>query len=186
MEAFLKIRTKDGVEIDAKHAMTPKKKKSVTKKVSKQKVPKGASATNEEYAKFIPIKSPDVSTIPTPWEDDADDDELSAAVQLNDDDKFETENDIYLKQDLEWNELMKEADTVQDDDDAASDIPDKDDTSSSSNVQDDEESDINSDVTYTDSDIEDCDIFHGIKETKSTSKPIKVYSGIPIDFDDSD
>ena len=183
MEAFLKIRTKDGVEIDAKHAMTPKKKKSVTKKVSKQKVPKGASATNEEYAKFIPIKSPDVSTIPTPWEDDADEDELAAAVQLDDDDKFETENDIYLKQDLEWNELMKEADAVQDDD-AISDIPDKDDVSS--DVQDDEESDVNSDVSYTDSDIEDCDVFQVVKETKTTSKSMKVYSGIPIDFDDSD
>ena len=117
---------------------------------------------------------------PVPW-DDEDVDELASAVDLGDDGKFETEDDIFTKQDKEWHELMKEADAINNDD-ASSEVPD-DDTFSEASLDDDR-----SDVSTIDSELEDGDVFYNytVKEAKVTPKAAKLYSGIPIDFDDSE
>ena len=199
MDALLKIRTRDGVEVlnnkvDAivsngkkqpKGAKVPKAPKSV-------KVPKGVSSTNQngEFAKFTPIKAPKTPAPPVPWEDE-DADDLESAIVLEDDGKFETENDIFTKQDKEWHELMKEADVVNNDD-SSSEVPDDD--NSLSEVPDDDNysetafEDDGSEVSNIDSEQEDSDVFcnYTPKESKVTPKATRVYSGIPIDFDDSD
>lgn len=193
MEALLRIRTKDGSEVlknkvevvvsnKTKPPKSPKPPK-VPKPPKAPKAPRGVSATskNGDFAKFTPMKTPNAPAPPVPW-DDEDVDELASAVDLGDDGKFETEDDIYTKQDKEWHELMKEGDTVNNDDDASSEVPD-DDTSSEANFDDD-----SSDISNIDSELEDGDVFYSctFKDTKVTTKTTKVYSGIPIDFDDSD
>lgn len=185
MDALLRIRTKDGSEVLKKEIEV------VSKKKTKTKVPKGVSSTkkNGEFAKFTPLKTPNI-TSPDAWDDENTDD-LASAVNLDDDGKFETENDIYIKQDQEWHELMKEVDKINNDD-ASSEVPDDDtfseknfddDVSDASNIDDD-----SSDVSNIDSELEDGDVFYvyAAKETKASVKPAKIYSGIPIDFDDSD
>lgn len=195
MEALLKIRTKDGSEVSKGNfndVFSKKKKQPKAAKAEKApkapKVPKGVSVAkkNGDFAKFTPIKTPTASAPPVPWEDE-NTDELASVVDLEDDGKFETENDIYLKQDQEWHELMKDAE-INDDagsevpDDAGSEVPD-DDTSSEANFDDDV-----SDVSNIDSDLEEGDVFYNYtkKEPKAAPKAAKIYSGIPIDFDDSD
>ena len=199
MEALLKIRTKDGSEVSKSNfndVLSKKKKQPKAPKVVKApKAPKGVSGTkkNGDFAKFTPIKTP-VAPSPVPWEDE-NADELASVIDLEDDGKFETENDIYLKQDQEWHELMKDAEInddagseVPDDagsevpDDAGSEVPD-DDTSSEANFDDD-----TSDVSNIDSELEECDVFYNYttKESKAAPKAARIYSGIPIDFDDSD
>jgi hypothetical protein len=184
MDALLRIRTKDGNEVlknKVEAVVTNKKKTSKAPKAPK--APRGVSATskNEEFAKFTPMKTLNIPAPPVPW-DDEDTDELASAVDLGDDGKFETEDDIFTKQDKEWHELMKEADTMNNDDDASSEVPD-DDTSSEANFDDDR-----SDVSNIDSELEDGDVFYSciVKEPKVNSRTTRVYSGIPIDFDDSD
>ncbi len=187
MEALLRIRTKDGSEVlknKVEAAVSKKTKAPKPPKAPKApKAPRGVSSAskNGEFAKFTPMKTPNAPAPPVPW-DDEDVDELTSAVDLGDDGKFETEDDIFTKQDKEWHELMKEADTVDNDGDASSEVPD-DDTSSEANFDDD-----SSDVSNIDSDLEDGDVFYisAIKEPKINLKPTRVYSGIPIDFDDSD
>jgi len=190
MEALLKIRTKDGSEVSKSNFNDVLSKKKKQPKAPKApKAPKGVSAAkkNGDFAKFTPIKTPAVPAAPVPWEDE-NTDELASVIDLEDDGKFETENDVYLKQDQEWHELMKDADVIHDDagsevpDDAGSEVPD-DDTSSEANFDDD-----SSDVTNIDSELEDTDVFYNytIKESRATTKTARVYSGIPIDFDDSD
>lgn len=190
MEALLKIRTKDGSEVSKSNFNDVlSKKKTQTKAPKAPKVPKGVSATkkNGEFAKFTPIKTAAAPAPPVPWEDE-NMDELASVVNLDDDDgKFETENDIFIKQDQEWHELMKDAE-INDDagsevpDDAGSEVPD-DDTSSEANFDDD-----SSDVSNIDSELEEGDVFYNytIKESKAAPKTARIYSGIPIDFDDSD
>ena len=121
--------------------------------------------------------------------------ELASVVDLGDDDeKFETEDDIFTKQDREWHELMKESDTLNNDD-ASSDIDKKDDDTYSEVSKDDANSEMDcddnsSDVSYIDSidsidnDIEDDNVFYNVKGSKADIKTRKIYSGIPIDFDD--
>jgi hypothetical protein len=215
MEALLRIRTKDGSEVlnqfDAVFSNKKKQPKVKQPKVKqpKVKVPKGVPATkkNGEFSKFTPIKTPTASAPPVPWEDE-NTDELASVIHLEDSGKFETENDIYLKQDLEWSKLMKDNDVINDDDDdASSEIPDdtssevpEDDASSevpeddivSELLEDDTSSDINiedysSDVSI-DSELEECNMFYKYttKESKEDPKTRKIYSGIPIDFDDDD
>jgi len=196
MEALLKIRTKDGSEVSKSNfndVLSKKKKQPKAAKAPKApkapKVPKGVSVAkkNGEFAKFTPIKTPNAPAPPAPWEDE-NADELASVIDLEDDGKFETENDIYLKQDQEWHELMKDAEKNDDDagsevpDDAGSEVPD-DDTSSEANFD-----DYSSDVSNIDSELEEGDVFYNytIKEPKAAPKAAKVYSGIPIDFDDSD
>lgn len=189
MEALLKIRTKDGSEVSKSNfndVLSNKKKQ--TKAPKAPKAPKGVSVAkkNGDFAKFTPIKTPIAPAPPAPWEDE-NTDELASVVDLDDDGKFETENDIYLKQDQEWHELMKDAE-INDDagsevpDDTGSEVPD-DDTSSEANFDDD-----SSDVSNIDSELEEGDVFYNytIKEPKAAPKATKIYSGIPIDFDDSD
>lgn len=181
MDALLRIRTKDGREVlKSKIDDVVSKKK---KQPKPPKAPKGVPVAKKdgEFAKFTPMKTPNAPAPPVPW-DDEDMDELTSAVELGDDGKFETEDDIYAKQDKEWHELMKEADTVNNDDDVSSEVPD-DDTSSEANFDDD-----SSDVSNIDSELEDGDVFYicTVKESKTNLKPTRVYSGIPIDFDDSE
>jgi hypothetical protein len=186
MDALLRIRTKDGNEIlksKIDDVVSKKKKQPKLPKAPKApKVPKGVSVAKKdgEFAKFTPMQTPPVSAPPVPW-DDEDVDELASAVDLSDDGKFETEDDIFTKQDQEWHELMKEADTLNNDD-ASSEVP-EDDTSSEANFNDDR-----SDVSNIDSELEDGDVFYSYtaKESKAIPKATKIYSGIPIDFDDSD
>lgn len=178
MDALLRIRTKDGNEVlKSKIDDVVSKKK---KQPKPPKAPKGVSVTkkNGDFAKFTPIKTPNTPAPPVPW-DDEDVDELASAVDLGDDGKFETEDDIFTKQDKEWHELMKEADTINNDD-ASSEVPD-DDTFSDASLDDDR-----SDVSTIDSELEDGDVFYNytVKEAKVTPKATKIYSGIPIDFDD--
>jgi hypothetical protein len=205
MDALLRIRTRDVGEVlnnkvDAivsngkkqpKGAKVPKVPKAP--KVPKvPKVPKGVSSTNKngEFAKFTPIKAPKNPAPPVPWEDE-DADDLESAIVLEDDGKFETENDIFTKQDKEWHELMKEADIVNNDD-SSSEVPDDD--NSVSEVPDDDNysetafEDDGSEMSNIDSEQEDSDVFYSYapKESKVTPKATRVYSGIPIDFDDSD
>ena len=193
MDALLRIRTKDG------SAVLKSKIDDVVSKKKKQpkspKAPKGVSVTkkNGDFAKFTPIKTPNTPAPPVPW-DDEDVDELASAVDLGDDGKFETEDDIFTKQDKEWHELMKEADTIhnfdtKDKDDSSSEVPD--DTFSEASLDDDisDVSNIDDDISdVSDIDIEtaDEDVFyrHTTKEPRGTIKPQKIYSGIPIDFDD--
>lgn len=173
MDALLRIRTKDGSEVSKS-----KFDDVVSKKKKQPKPPKGVSGINKngEFAKFTPIKTPNTPTTPAPW-DDEDTDELTSAINLEDDGKFETENDIFIKQDQEWHELMKEADTIHDD--SSSEVPDDD--SFSEEIFDGDRSDTDgSDVSIIDSEPED-EIFYN---SKATPKAAKVYSGIPIDFDD--
>ena len=187
MDALLRIRTKYGSEVlkNKTEAVVSNKKKQpkAPKPPKAPKAPRGVSSANKngEFAKFTPMKTPNAPAPPVPW-DDEDTDELASAVDLGDDGKFETEDDIFTKQDKEWHELMKEADMVNNDDDATSEVPD-DDTSSEANFDDD-----SSDVSNIDSELEDGDVFYicAIKDTKATPKTTKIYSGIPIDFDDSD
>lgn len=189
MDAILRIRTKDGGEILKKEIEVVSKKKPKTK--TKTKVPKGVSSTkkNGEFAKFTPLKTPSIA-IPDAWDDENTDD-LASAINLDDDGKFETENDIYIKQDQEWHELMKEVDKINNDD-ATSEVPDED--TLSENNFDDDGSDVSnndddmSDASNIDSELEDGDIFYryAAKEPKASTRPAKIYSGIPIDFDDSD
>jgi len=187
MDALLRIRTKDGREVwKSKIDDVVSKKK---KQPKPPKAPKGVSVTkkNGDFAKFTPIKTPNTPAPPVPW-DDEDVDELASAVDLGDDGKFETEDDVFTKQDKEWHELMKEADTINNDDassevpddDASSEVPD-DDTFSEASLDDDR-----SDVSTIDSELEDGDVFYNytVKESKATPKAAKLYSGIPIDFDD--
>ena len=177
MDALLRIRTKDG------SAVLKSKIDDVVSKKKKQpkppKAPKGVSVTkkNGDFAKFTPIKTPNTPAPPVPW-DDEDVDELASAVDLGDDGKFETEDDIFIKQDKEWHELMKEADTINNDD-ASSEVPD-DDTVSEASLDDDR-----SDVSTIDSEFEDGDVFYNYTVTEAKVKPkaAKLYSGIPIDFD---
>lgn len=173
MDALLRIRTKDGSEI-------LKSKIDVGSKKKKQpKAPKGVSVGKKdgEFAKFTPVKTPHAPAPPVPW-DDEDVGELASAVDLGDGGKFETEDDIFTKQDQEWYELMKEADMMNNDD-ASSEAPD-DDTFSEASLDDDR-----SDVSTIDSELEDGDVFYNytVKEAKVTPKAAKLYSGIPIDFD---
>jgi hypothetical protein len=202
MEALLKIRTKDGSDVSKSNfndVLSNTKKQTKAQKAPKApkaqkaqkapKAPKGVSVAkkNGDFAKFTPIKTPTAPAPPAPWEDE-NTDELASVVDLDDDGKFETENDIYLKQDQEWHELMKDADVINDDagsevpDDAGSEVQD-DDTSSEANFDDD-----SSDVSNIDSELEEGDVFYNytIKEPKAAPKATKIYSGIPIDFDDSD
>jgi len=208
MEALLRIRTKDGSEVvndklnavisNKKPQLKPSKalKSSKTSKSSKalksSKAPKGVSDDNNgDFAKFTPIKTPTTPIPPIPWEDESVI-ELASVVDLGDDDeKFETEDDIFTKQDREWHELMKESDTLNNDD-ASSDIDKNDDDTYSEVSKDDANSEMDcddnsSDVSYIDSidnDIEDCNVFYNVKESKADIKTRKIYSGIPIDFDD--
>lgn len=181
MDALLRIRTKDGSEVPKSNIgdIVSKKKQSKTSKPKAPKAPKGVSVTkkNGDFAKFTPIKTPNIPAPPVPW-DDEDVDELASAVDLGDDGKFETEDDVFTKQDKEWHELMKEADTINNDD-ASSEVPD-DDTFSEASLDDDR-----SDVSTIDSELEDGDVFYNytVKEMKVTPKAAKLYSGIPIDFD---
>jgi hypothetical protein len=180
MDALLRIRTKDGSEVLKNKLDAVTSKKTKTPKVPKApKVPKGVSSTkkNGEFAKFTPIQTPNAPVTPAPW-DDEDPDELVSAVDLDDDGKFETENDIFIKQDQEWHELMKEADAANNDD-ASSEVP-EDDTSSEANFDDDR-----SDVSNIDSDLDEGDAFYNyvVKEPRANIKVTKTYSGIPIDFD---
>ena len=219
MEALLRIRTKDGSEVlnqfDAVFSNKKKQPKVKEPKVKepkvkepKVKVPKGVSVTkkNGEFSKFTPIKTPTAPAAPVPWEDE-NMDELASVIHLENSGKFETENDIYLKQDLEWSKLMKDNDVINDDDDASSDVHDdtssevpEDDASSdvpeddmlSELLEDDTSSDINiddygSDVSI-DSELEECNMFYNYttKESKEVPKTKKIYSGVPIDFDDDD
>ena len=143
MDALLRIRTKDGSEVlKSKIDDVVSKKK---KQPKSPKAPKGVSVTkkNGDFAKFTPIKTPNTPAPPVPW-DDEDVDELASAVDLGDDGKFETEDDLFTKQDKEWHELMKEADTINNDD-ASSEAPD-DDTVSEASLDDDR-----SDVSTIDS-----------------------------------
>ena len=207
MDALLRIRTRDGGEVlnnkvdaivsngkkQSKGAKAPKAQKSVKvpKAPKSVKVPKGVSSTNKngEFAKFTPIKAPK-TPVPVPWEDE-DADDLESAIVLEDGGKFETENDIFTKQDKEWHELMKEAD-IENNDDSSSEVPDDD--NSLSEVPDDDNysetafEDDGSEVSNIDSEQEDSDVFYNYtpKESKVTPKATRVYSGIPIDFDDSD
>ena len=182
MDALLRIRTKDG------SAVLKSKIDDVVSKKKKQpkspKAPKGVSVTkkNGDFAKFTPIKTPTTPAPPVPW-DDEDVDELASAVDLGDDGKFETEDDVFTKQDKEWHELMKEADAINNDD-ASSEVPD-DDTFSEASLDDDRSDDDRSDVSIIDSELEDGDVFYNytVKEAKVTPKAAKLYSGIPIDFD---
>ena len=220
MEALLRIRTKDGSEVlnqfDAIFSNKKKQPKVKQPKVKepkvkepKVKVPKGVSVTkkNGEFSKFTPIKTPTAPVAPVPWEDE-NMDELASVIHLENSGKFETENDIYLKQDLEWRKLMKDNDVINDDDDASSEVLDdtssevpEDDASSgvpeddmlSELLEDDTSSDINiddysSDVSI-DSELEECNMFYNYttkatKESKEVPKTKKIYSGVPIDFDD--
>jgi hypothetical protein len=213
MEALLRIRTKDGSEVlnqfDAVFSNKKKQPKVKQPKVKepKVKVPKGVSVTkkNGEFSKFTPIKTPTAPVAPVPWEDE-NMDELASVIHLENSGKFETENDIYLKQDLEWSKLMKDNDVINDDDDASSEVLDDtssevlDDASSdvpeddmlSELLEDDTSSDINiddysSDVSI-DSELEECNMFYNYttKESKEVPKTKKIYSGVPIDFDDDD
>jgi hypothetical protein len=223
MEALLRIRTKDGSEVlnqfDAVFSNKKKKPKVKEPKVKepkvkepkvkepKVKVPKGVSVTkkNGEFSKFTPIKTPTAPVAPVPWEDE-NMDELASVIHLENSGKFETENDIYLKQDLEWSKLMKDNDVINDDDDASSEVLDDtssevlDDASSdvpeddmlSELLEDDTSSDINiddysSDVSI-DSELEECNMFYNYttKESKEVQNTKKIYSGVPIDFDDDD
>jgi hypothetical protein len=235
MEALLRIRTKDGSEVlnqfDAVFSNKKKQPKVKQPKVKqpkvkqpkvkqpkvkepkvkepKVKVPKGVSVTkkNGEFSKFTPIKTPTAPAPPVPWEDE-NMDELASDIHLENSGKFETENDIYLKQDLEWSKLMKDIDVINDDDDdassevlddtssevpeddASSDVPEddmlsellEDDTSSDINID-----DYSSDVSI-DSELEECNMFYNYttKGSKEVSKTKKIYSGVPIDFDDDD
>lgn len=196
MEALLRIRTKDGNEIlNNKIDVVQNKKTKAPKakaKAKASKVPKGVSASTEngEFSKFKPIKTPNAPAPPLPWEDESMDD-VGSVVNLDDDGKFETEDDLYTKQDREWNELMKEADVINDgalDDDACSDTHNDE---ASSEVSGD---DTSSDINYDDNgdfdstlDEEEGEVFYStFRETKTLTKPAKVYSGISIDFDDSD
>jgi len=230
MEALLRIRTKDGSEVlnqfDAVFSNKKKQPKVKQPKVKepkvkepkvkepkvkepKVKVPKGVSVTkkNGEFSKFTPIKTPTAPPPPVPWEDE-NMDELASVIHLENSGKFETENDIYLKQDLEWGKLMKDIDVINDDDDdassevlddtpsevpeddASSDVPEddmlsellEDDTSSDINID-----DYSSDVSI-DSELEECNMFYNYttKESKEVPKTKKIYSGVPIDFDDDD
>lgn len=191
MDALLRIRTKDGNEVLKNQVYAAVSKKTKAPKAPKAKVPKGVSSTkkNGEFAKFTPIQTPNAPAAPAPW-DDEDIDELVSAIDLEDDGKFETENDIFTKQDKEWHELMKEADAVNNDDatseapdDASSEVPDDDDTFSDVNFDDDR-----SDVSNIDSELDEGDAFYNynVKEPRGNIKVTKTYSGIPIDFDDSD
>jgi len=187
MEALLKIRTKDGSEVSKSNfndVLSKKKKQPKAPKVAKApKAPKGVSGTkkNGEFAKFTPIKTPSAPAPLVPWEDE-NTDELASVVDLEDDGKFETENDIYLRQDQEWNELMKDAEINADagsevPDDAGSEVP-GDDTSSEANFY-----DGSSDVSNIDSELEleECDVFYNY--TKKETKAPRIYSGIQLDFD---
>lgn len=199
MDALLRIRTKDGSEVlksKIDDVVSKKKKQLKSPKVPKvPKAPKGVSVTrkNGDFAKFTPLKTT-INQNPLDAWDDENTDELTSAVDLSDDGKFETEDDVFTKQDKEWQELMKEADMMSnidanDKDDASSEVPDDtpseasfdDDISDVSNIDDDI-----SDVTTIDSDLEDGDVFcrYTAKEPRGTIKSMKIYSGIPIDFDD--
>ena len=196
MDALLRIRTKDGSEVlkDKIDDVVSKKKKQ-PKAPKASKAPKGVSVTrkNGDFAKFTPLKTTIDQKPPDAW-DDENTDELASAVDLGDDGKFETEDDIFTKQDKEWHELMKEADTIhnfdtKDKDDSSSEVPD--DTFSEASLDDDisDVSNIDDDISdVSDIDIEtaDEDVFyrHTTKEPRGTIKPQKIYSGIPIDFDD--
>ena len=180
MDALLRIMTKDGSEVlkDKIDDVVSKKKKQ-PKAPKASKAPKGVSVTrkNGDFAKFTPLKTTIDQKPPDAW-DDENTDELASAVDLGDDGKFETEDDIFTKQDKEWHELMKEADTINNDD-ASSEAPD-DDTVSEASLDDDR-----SDVSTIDSEFEDGDVFYNYTVTEAKVKPkaAKLYSGIPIDFD---
>ena len=181
MDALLRIRTRDGSEVLKNEVDAVVSKKKQTKVPKVPKVPKGVSSTktNGEFAKFTPMQTPDVPAPPAPW-DDEDTGDLVSAVDLDDDGKFETENDIFIKQDQEWHELMKEADTLNNDD-ASSEMLD-DDTHTEVSL----DEDGSSDVSNIDSELEDGDVFcnyGNYKESKTAPKTMKIYSGIPIDFD---
>jgi hypothetical protein len=174
MDALLRIKTRDESEI---------LKNKVGAVVSKKtKAPKGVSSTekNGEFSKFTPMQTPNAP--PIPW-DDEDIDDLVSAVDLDDDGKFETENDIFIKQDQEWHELMKEADTINNDD-TSSEGPEGEIFKANF---DDDSSCSGSDVSNIDSELEDGDVFYKytVKEPKVNPKTKKIYSGIPIDFDDT-
>ena len=188
MEALLQIRTKVGGEVLATKLDEFKKGKEAPKA---PKAPKGVSESKKdgEFSKFTPVKTPNAPPTPAPW-DDEEEDEMVSSVNLEDDGKFETENDIYAKQDQEWQALMEETNALVDDsasvDDASSEMQD-DDAASDINSE-----DYSSDLSMGDSDMDDCEVFftYGkIKETKSSKtlgKPPKIYSGVVIEFDDSE
>lgn len=189
MEALLKIRTKDGNEVSKSNFNDVLSKKK--KQPKPPKAPNGVVAIkkNGDFAKFIPIPTSNTPAPPVPWDDENTED-LKSAVDFYDDGKFDTENDTFVKQDREWHELMKELGAVDNDDVSPSDNDDdapssctSNDISSEANFDDD-----NSDVSNIGSDLEDGDIFYNytIKETKVMTKSAEVYSGIRIDFDNSE
>jgi hypothetical protein len=138
---------------------------------------------NLEYSKFVPLDPPS-SPAPVGFEEDDDDNVLKGdIVSFDDEAKFEDENDEYERQDMEWAEIMKEAehaDKMSHDESSTSEIE----FSPSISYESDHSSHSND---YDNVDSDDNDSFFVTRRTKEPKeKPRKVYSGFVITPDDDD
>jgi hypothetical protein len=190
LSALVHVRTKkdsDLLPTIQKKEPVKKSKKPKEKKKSKQV---GYDDDNTlEYSSFVPApKKKDDG--PEPWEDDPDDDLIGGAVKFEDDEKFEDENDLFMKQDAEWNSIMNEEEQKYADDlaDTSSDMTD---TSSEIDTEVGESpmDDVASDVDIGDIDAmsevdNDEDVFFVKPPSRvEKEKVVKVYKGPVVDID---
>jgi hypothetical protein len=218
LSALIHIKTKEKTPDDmvpvirksakpkSKPAKEPKPKKPNTKEVKETTSRKTLKPYEEgvEYASFTPIEEKNVKD-PEPWNDD-DEDLVGGNVKFDDEQKYEGENEKYIRQDTEWKDVMKQqknkfdedSDSNEDsDEDIASDIKTP---SVISNDYSDDYSDEHTDEVYNEvGDLADLDVFDNIDEesdyfddvfyTKPVAKepkekPKRVFVGADITFDD--
>ena len=190
LSALVHVRSKkdsDLLPTIQKKEPVKKSKKPKEKKKSKQV---GYDDENSlEYSSFVPAPKKNKKD-PEPWEDDQDDDLIGGAVKFEDDEKFEDENDLFMKQDAEWNSIMNEEEQKYADDlaDTSSDMTD---TSSEIDTEVGESpmDDVASDVDIGDIDAmsevdNDEDVFFVKPPSRvEKEKVVKVYKGPVVDID---
>jgi hypothetical protein len=190
LSALVHVRSKkdsDLLPTIQKKEPVKKSKKPKEKKKSKQV---GYDDENSlEYSSFVPAPKKNKKD-PEPWEDDQDDDLIGGAVKFEDDEKFEDENDLFVKQDAEWNSIMNEEERKYEDDDKT-DTSSEVDTEVSESPKDD---DVSSDVDIGDVDvISECESGDGDNEEDvffvkppvraEREKVVKIYKGPAVDID---
>lgn len=178
------------VRSDPKTLVVPSIQTKKPRKKKEKKVRRSEADDAPEYSKFRPLKT-DKEIAPLSYEEEADDG-FFAPVDEGDDCEFEDENAVYKKQDLEWEELMKEivssADEI--DSDSSSVVESASSMSRTHTDVDDSPSVSRTDVVFDspyvdgenfDMNYEDSNTFSFIRKEKE--KQTKKYTGVAITED---
>lgn len=185
LSALVHVRSKkdsDLLPTIQKKEPVKKPKKPREKKKSKQV---GYDDENTlEYSSFVPPPKQNKKD-PEPWDDDEDDDLVGGIVKFEDDEKFEDENDLFVKQDAEWNSIMNEEERKYDDDrtDTSSEV----DTEVSESPLDDDamsDADIGDIDAISEPGDDEEDVFFVKPPVRvDKEKVVKIYKGPVVDID---